>query len=150
MLPAGVRCDALAPAALAQWRGSFRSAQTAAHLRVGRCACRLLPGRFPPGQPDETHLRTRYRQLGASRDHVNASLDRHRAGAWDGGIVPPDALPAFVAEHARNGGPAVYVLAFGVREEIPEAPPEAAERTLAEARQGDAWLVEGVSVRVSR
>jgi hypothetical protein len=150
MLPAGVRADALPPTALAGFRASFRPAQTAAHLRVGRCACRLLPARFPTGQPDESHLRTRYRQLGAARDHVIASLDRHRAGTWDGGIVLPDALATFVAEHARNGGPALFVLAFGVREEIPEAPSSVVERTLAETRGGDAWLAEGASVRVTR
>lgn len=150
MLPVGVRADALGTTALAAWRAHFRGAQTAAHLRVGRCACRLLPGRFHGAHSDEAALRTRYRRLGVPRDEVIAALDRHRRGAFDGEIVPPGTLHAFVAEHARNGGPALFAVGFGAADELPGVPATRLDRTLAETRHGDAWLEEDVAVRVTR
>ena len=150
MLPAGVRADALGTIQLTAYRSLFRGAQTAAHLRVGRCACRLLPGRFRESHSDEAALRTRYRREGVPRTAVIAALDRHRRGAFDGEIVPSDTLGAFVAEHARNAGPALYALGFGAADEVPDAPATVRERTLAEARAGDDWLDERAAVRVSR
>jgi len=150
MLPAGVRADALDTNRLTAFRRLFRGAQTAAHLRVGRCACRLLPDRFRGSHSDEAALRARYRRLGVPRDIVIAALDRHRRGAFDGEIVPAGTLHAFVAEHARNAGPALYALGFGIEDDLPAAPATCIERPLAETREGDDWLIEDGAVRVRR
>jgi hypothetical protein len=150
MLPPGARADALGTLQLAGYRALFRGAQTAAHLRVGRCACRLLPDRFRGAHSDEAELRRRYRRLAVPRDRVIAALDRHRRGALDGEIVPADTLPRFVAEHARNAGAALYTLGFGAADEVPDAPTAIAECPLAETRTSDAWLREDVAVRVTR
>ena len=150
MLPPGIRADALGQARLALWRRLFRGAQTAAHLRVGRCACRLLPDRFRDSHDMEASLRARYRRMGVPRDAVIAALDRHRRGASDGEIVPPESLHAFVAEHARNAGPALYAVGFGIADDLPDVPASAVERHLSETRASDAWLDEEVAVRVTR
>ena len=150
MLPTGVRADALDTTRLTAFRRLFRGAQTAAHLRVGRCACRLLPDRFRASHSDEAELRARHRRVGVPRDAVMAALERHRRGAFDGEIVPPGTLHAFVAEHARNAGPALYALGFGVEDDLPDAPATCVERHLAETREGDEWLVEDGAVRVRR
>jgi hypothetical protein len=150
MLPPGVRADALDMPRLTAFRRLFRGAQTAAHLRVGRCACRLLPERFRGSHSDEAALRARYRRLEVPRDAVITAIDRHRHGAFDGEIVPPGALHAFVAEHARNAGPALYALGFGIEDDLPPVPATCSERPLADTREGDAWLVEDGAVRVSR
>jgi hypothetical protein len=150
MLPAGVRADALDTSHLLACRTLFRGAQTAAHLRVGRCACRLLPDRFRGSHSDEAELRARYRRLGVPRDATIDSLERHRLGAFDGEIVAEGALHAFVAEHARNAGPALYALDFGADEDLPSVPATLIDRTLADTREGDAWLMEGAAVRVTR
>ena len=150
MLPAGVRADALDMHRLAAFRRLFRGAQTAAHLRVGACACRLLPDRFRGSHSDEAALRARYRRLEAPRESVIAALDRHRRGTFDGEIVPAGTLHAFVAEHARNAGPALYALGFGVEDDVPAVPAACIDRHLGETREGDAWLIEDGAVRVSR
>jgi len=150
MLPAGVRADALDTSHLLACRALFRGAQTAAHLRVGRCACRLLPDRFRDRHSDEAELRARYRRLGVPRDATIAALDRHRHGASDGEIVAHGSLHAFVAEHARNAGPALYVLGFGAEDDVPPVPAALVDRALADTRGSDAWLVEGSAVRVTR
>jgi hypothetical protein len=150
MLPSGVRADVLDTNRLTAFRRLFRGAQTAAHLRVGQCACRLVPDRLGGSHSDEAALRTRYRRLEAPREAVIAALDRHRRGAFDGEIVPAGTLHAFVAEHARNAGPALYALGFGIEDDLPPAPATCIERQLAETREGDAWLVEDGAVRVSR
>jgi hypothetical protein len=150
MLPTGVRADALDTSRLTAFRRLFRGAQTAAHLRVGRCACRLLPDRFRGSHSDEAALRARYRRLEVPREAVILALDRHRRGAFDGEIVPASTLHAFVAEHARNAGPALYALGFGIEDDLPPVPAACIDRRLAETREGDEWLVEDGAVRVSR
>jgi hypothetical protein len=150
MLPAGVSADALDTSRILAYRPLFRGAQTAAHLRVGRCACRLLPDRFRDSHSDEAELRARHRRLGVARDATIDALERHRRGAFDGEIVADGALNAFVAEHARNAGPALYVLGFGADDDVPPVPATLLDRTLSDTREGDAWLVEGMAVRVTR
>jgi hypothetical protein len=150
MLPSGVRADVLDTNRLSDFRRLFRGAQTAAHLRVGQCACRLVPDRFRDSHTDEAELRTRYRRLAVPREAVIAALDRHRRGAFDAELVPAGTLHSFVAEHARNAGPALYALGFGVEDDLPPAPETCVDRQLAETRDGDAWLVEDGAVRVSR
>jgi hypothetical protein len=150
MLPPGVRADALDTSRLLAYRPLFRGAQTAAHLRVGRCACRLLPDRFRGSHSDEAELRARHRRLEVTRDATIDALERHRRGASDGEIVADGALHAFIAEHARNAGPALYVLGFGTDDDVPPVPATLIDRTLADTRAGDAWLVEGAAVRVTR
>ena len=150
MLPPGVRADILDAPALARWRGLLRGAQAAVHLRVGRCACRLVPARFAGAHSDEAHLRAEHRRHGTPRERVLTALERHRLGAVDGEIVPPLALPAFVAEHARNAGPALFALGFGAPGELPAATGAVRDVSLAETRDGDGWLREDAPVRVGR
>jgi hypothetical protein len=150
MLPPGVRADILDGPALARWRGLLRGAQAAVHLRVGRCACRLVPARFAGAHTDEAHLRAEHRRRGTPRDRVLPALERHRLGADEGAVVPPLALPAFVAEHARNAGPALFALAFGDGPALPAAAGAVRDVPLAETRAGDAWLREDAAVRVTR
>lgn len=90
-------------------------AQTAARLVHGACSCDLVRYRQPVSREDEAHLRTRYRQLGLSRDDIIRALENHRRaleqrqrpeGHW------PQAVASFVVEHARNAGPTLYYLDF--------------------------------------
>jgi hypothetical protein len=90
-------------------------AQTAARLIHGACSCDLVRYRQPVSREDEAHLRSRYRQLGLSRDATIQALDHHRKaldrrqrpeGHW------PRAIASFVVEHARNAGPTLFFLQF--------------------------------------
>lgn len=103
-------------------------AQTAARLVHGACSCDLVRHRQPTSREDEAHLRTRYRQLGLSRDAMIRALETHRRalerrqrppGYW------PGAVADFVVEHARNAGPTLYYLGFSHdgRLDLPTPPP---------------------------
>jgi hypothetical protein len=148
MLPAGFAADVASPEDQRALRPSLPGAQTVATLRLGACACLL---RFPRTGDDERHLRRRFGELGWSRDRIIAALEQHRRGQ-----PPPGepaafraALAAFVAEHARNAGPTLYLLTFG--EGRPLVPPGAVEQRVGTAavRGGPhTWLAEGVPVLV--
>jgi hypothetical protein len=150
MLPPGVRADIVDAPVLARWRTALRGAHAAVHLRVGRCACRLLPARLAPAPDDEAALRAEHRRRRTPREQILAALERHRAGAADAELVPPGALAALIAEHARNAGPAVYALGFGAPGEVPPPAATLREVPLAEACAGEGWLVEDTALKVRR
>jgi hypothetical protein len=154
MLPSGLTADGGLTAELAWLRAILPTAQTAAHLRVGGCACDLVRPRDPDQRTDERHLRERYFRMGLSRDTIVAELERHRrhrpappAAGW------PRALADFVAEHARNAGPTLYELRFGTAADA-TSPPDLtrAVSLLLERVRSDpeGWLEEGRAITVSR
>ena len=154
MLPAGLTAGGGSPAEVAWLRGVLPTAQTAAHLRVGGCACDLVRPRDPDQRQDERHLRERYFRMGLSRETIVAELERHRRR----GTPPPRegwprVLVAFVAEHARNAGPTLYELRFG-RASDATSPPDltrAASLSLDRVqRDPERWLEEGRPITVSR
>jgi hypothetical protein len=151
MLPPGWSADAAAPARRAALRSLRPAAQTVAGLRIGGCACALLAGH---GE-DERHLRRRYAALGLPRSRIITALDRHRAGT--NLEAQPSArcaeLVGFVAEHARNAGPTVYLLEFGVGVGDDDPGFRAAARTIPVAAVLGGvgqWLEEGRPVEVTR
>jgi hypothetical protein len=154
MLPPGITADPLPPKVAqgyAQVAGT--PIATVALLLVGACSCDLVLPRDLEGREEERHLRQRYRELGLSRNAVIEALERHRRG----GQAPlrtlaerASVLAAFVAEHARNAGPSVYDLSFGV--EPPHTPPSSVmQLPVAVVRAArEPWLVEGRAVLVTR
>jgi hypothetical protein len=91
--------------------------------------------------------------LGLSRPAIIEALERHRRAGHPPWLAPADrasALAAFVAEHARNAGPTIYDLQFGL--EPPHAPPSTVMRIPVEAVRTarEPWLVEGRAVLVTR
>src|SRR4029079_11287776 len=92
------------------------------------------------------------------RDDVIAAIDAHRMIPDPMETEPPAywqrALAAFVAEHARTAGPAVYWLRFslsGAAESPPDPPePSTVIRVPDVLRAPDTWLAEGIPVRVIR
>lgn len=146
MLPEGMAADAIGPEAQAPFRRLLRGSQTALLLKAGGCACRLVPGRFPPPRTDEAHLRDRYRALRAPRQEVAAALARHQRGVESqpmGG-----ALGALVREHARNAGAAALLLTFDVGEGFPDIPAAVMTRPAGQVGADDAWLEEDVVTRI--
>jgi hypothetical protein len=146
MLPAGVTAHALGPETQGPYRKLLRGAQTAVLLEAGRCGCRLVPSRFPPGLPDEAHLRSRYRSLGVARAAVVPALARHRRGSEDGAVPPsPRALTDLVREHARNAGSAVLILGFSADAGPGPVPTDRRSCVVPPAGSaGDDWLTEAV------
>jgi hypothetical protein len=154
MLPPGLAADPLPPK-VAQAYGAVTGAPiaTVALLLSGACSCDLVLPRDSEAREDERHLRQRYRELGLSRNAIIEALERHRRGGHPPSITPADrasALAAFVAEHARNAGPSVYDLQFGL--EPSYAPPSAVTRMPAAVVRAarEPWLVEGRAVLVTR
>jgi hypothetical protein len=127
-------------------------AQTVVRLVVGACSCDLVRARHPSPREDERHHRERHRRAGGGRARLLEAIDRHRRGAHV--TVPlggwPRALAEFVAEHARNAGPTLYLLRYGTAagtEGLPTAVTRESRAALVRARP-DGWLEEGVAVRV--
>jgi hypothetical protein len=117
MLPPGLTADLLVPAQQSALKRIFPAARTSVRLLRGACSCDLVVERLGHPREDEAHLRRRFRSLALPRDRVIRSLDRHRLGRAGEGrrSTPPswrEALAAFVAEHARNAGPSLYLLQF--------------------------------------
>ena len=147
MLPDGITADALSSSELAAFQPFLRSAQTAAHLRVGACSCDLVRPRLPDAREDERHLRARYKALGLSRERIIRELEQHRrrhpgiaepAGGWRA------ALAAFVAEHARNAGPTLFRLRFLPSPHERAGSGASAQRTVSEVlAHPEHWLEEG-------
>lgn len=147
MLPGGITADAIGPDAQVPFRRLVSNAQTAVVLRAGRCACRLVPKRFPPPRTDLAHLRDRYRALRATRHEVAAAIARHRSGAM--GTAPGDgALSALVREHARNAGTAALILTFGTSDRPPDIPTTTTTVAAGQVGSDDTWLPEDVVTRV--
>ena len=154
MLPTGIVADSLSSGELSGIRTLLPTAQTVAHLRVGACSCDLVRPRLPDPREDERHLRARYKALGLSRDRIVAELERHRRSAA-GRLEPAGgwraALAAFVAEHARNAGPALFRLSFHPSPVDTRRALGRTSRTVAEVRADpDGWLEEGPAILVLR
>ena len=148
MLAAGLSAELLEPGEARLLLKHHPDAQTAARLVHGACSCDLVRYRQPVSQEDEAHLRTRYRQLGLSRDSIIGALENHRRalerrqrpeGHW------PQALAAFVVEHARNAGPTLYYLGFSHDGRLslpPNAAPAVSLPVSAIQRDPAGWLPE--------
>jgi hypothetical protein len=155
MLPPGIAADLLPPAEQQVLRDLHPAARTGARLLVGRCSCDFVIARDSASGGAERHLRTRLFGAGLSRAQVIDALDVHRAGPGRPLAAPAvwqAALAAFVAEHARNAGPTLYLLRFG-HDPLHLRRPQAAPVTLpaSAARAAPAhWLVEDRPTIVGR
>jgi hypothetical protein len=153
MLPPGLTAD-LAPADLrAELIRLHRPAKTVAHLLVGACSCDLVRTRQSSSIEDEREHRSRYGRQKLSRSEIIRRLERHRRGP-DPRTLPPGgwhrALTDFVAEHARNAGPTLYLLTFEAHSHpAARVRPDPMHRSVAEARAGLNWMVEDQPVIVS-
>jgi hypothetical protein len=145
MLPQGFTADLAGPADQAVLRALHPAARTGARLLLGACSCDLVLQRNG-ARDDERELRARYFASGMSRGDVIAALDGHRRGSrrFDSAADARAALAAFVAEHARNAGPTLYLLRFGLEPPDPPAPLRPPQRMrLAEVlADPDGWLIE--------
>lgn len=152
MLPAGFTADLAGPADQAVLRALHPGTRTGVRLLLGACSCDLVLARSG-SREEERELRRRYFVAGLSRAEVIAALESHRRGG--GPFASPAAaraaLAGFVAEHARNAGPTLYLLRFG-REPLDRRPPRGPPAPLRPADLpggADGWLVEDRPVLVS-
>ena len=153
MLPPGLTAD-LAPFLDQQALKSVHpDAQTVARILAGRCSCDLVHQRLADPRADERHLRERYHQLGITRTAMIAAFERHRRGSAS--RAPRDgwpvALSKFVAEHARNAGPTLYLLRFepGDTGILPNSVPTPSECSPSQVQvRPDSWLAEGKPILV--
>jgi len=153
MLPRGLTAHPAERQVHRQMHALHPDAQTVASLLVGACSCDLVRPRHESPREDERHHRERRRKAGGQREPLLQAIERHRRGA----AVPAPAagwsraLADFVAEHARNAGPTLYVLQFAtdaVREGVLRELPRRETRAALVAAQPDAWLEEGVAIVV--
>ncbi|MGE0352533.1 MAG: hypothetical protein AB7I33_15080 [Gemmatimonadales bacterium] len=153
MLPVGLAADLEPPASLRTARRIVPDAQTVVRIIHGACSCDLVVQRHPVSREDEAHLRRRYRRLGLSREQTIAALENHRR-AVEGRPRPPDHWPVafagFVAEHARNAGPTLYLLRFDPegRFELPQETAAAEIPAAAVRANPGRWLPEDRPVLV--
>ena len=114
MLPAGLSADLADLNDQSELRALHPAARTVARVLVGACSCDFVLGRVG-SREEERELRRRHFAAGKSRDHIISALDTHRRGSgrFESRETARAALMAFVAEHARNAGPTLYLLAFG-------------------------------------
>ncbi len=145
MLPQGFTADLAGPADQAALRALHPAARTGARLLLGACSCDLVLQRNG-SRDEERELRARYFASGMSRGDVIAALDGHRRGGgrFDSSANARAALAAFVAEHARNAGPTLYLLRFGLEppeRPAPLQPPHRMQVTEVLADPGG-WLIE--------
>lgn len=153
MLPPGVTADLATQADLKTLQAMHPQAKTVALLMAGRCSCDLVRTRLADPREDERHLRTRYRSLGICRPATIAALERHRRGAASRTPMEgwPVALAKFVAEHARNAGPTLYLLSFEPNAGVPRHGSDSTPATCSLREIGlnpDGWLIEGTPVMV--
>lgn len=154
MLPAGLTAELAPPAERAAMARMHPSAKTVARLLVGACSCDLVRARLKNSIEDEREHRGRYQRAKLSRSEIIGELERHRRGPVPRPAPPggwQSALVGFVAEHARNAGPTLYLLDF-----IPpdrrgsRSPPEPVRRSVQEVRAtADSWLKEGQPILVT-
>ncbi len=146
MLVPGLSAQPMSGADGAAMRSLHPPAQTVAMLLVGGCSCDLVRPREPDARDDERHLRARYGRLGLTRARIINELERHRRrpAASEPGTGWPGAFLGFIAEHARNAGPTLYLLRFGAAGDLrASSDVRAVTRTLSEVRAGLAsWLEE--------
>jgi len=155
MLPSGITADLLSPPEQQALRALHPVARTGVRLLIGRCSCDfVIPRDSVPGS-GERHLRTRLFALGLSRAQVIEALDVHRGGR-DRTVADPagwqGVLAGFVAEHARNAGPTLYLLRFGHGPlQLRRADAAPVELPALAVRAGPtAWLVEDRPTIVGR
>jgi hypothetical protein len=156
MLAPGLSVELLDPSEARVLLALHPDAQTAARLVHGACSCDLVRYRQPVSREDEAHLRSRYREMGLSRDQVIRALDNHRRalekrqrpeGYW------PQAVAAFVVEHARNAGLTLYYLHFSHDGKLAIGPRALPIVTLPVSTVRDnpgTWLPEERAVMVAR
>ncbi len=154
MLPAGLTAQPVSAVEAAALRRLFPATGTAAALLVGGCSCDLVRERNPDSREDERLLRERYFRLSLTRERIIRELERHRRRSSPAQSFEhwSRALASFVAEHARNAGPTLYHLRFGLAEAAP-LPKEASAvtRSTAEVRARlHGWLEEDRPVMVVR
>jgi hypothetical protein len=146
MLPPGIAADLLPPAEQRVMRELHPGARTGARLLIGGCSCDLVIARESSDGESERHLRGRFFGAGLDRNQVIAALEAHRRAAGRQLAAPlvwQGALAAFVAEHARNAGPTVYLLRFGRDPLLARPMGEAITLTPSEVQARPAtWLVE--------
>ena len=154
MLPPGLTADPVPTQLRAELLRLHPSARTAAYLLVGACSCDLVRSRRDNPIDDERELRVRYQGRKLSRADIIRELERHRRGP----LPRPrpargwmEELTAFALEHARNAGPTLYLLDFGLRRPAGSPAIRAPlSRSVEDVRQGAGpWLVEGTPVLVS-
>ncbi len=154
MLPSGMTADLLPTGLRDGMLDHLPEARDAVVLARGECACDLAGRRLPDREDDERRLRARYRALGVSRPRVIRAIDAHRRQPRRPVVPPghwPRALAGFVAEHARNAGPALYLLRFTAAPEEPPVWPDGRDRSLtaAQVRADPAgWLDEDTPTTV--
>lgn len=146
MLPPGLHAD-LAPSHRTSLERLHPPARTVAKLVIGACSCHLFRPRQPNPIEDERELRRRYSRAKVPRSQIIQALERHRRGSQamrepSGGW--PEALAAFVVEHARNAGSTLYLLEFGHHETEGARGDTSVPCSVADVRrQADRWLAEG-------
>ena len=152
MLPPGLTAQPVDRDVHHHLRALHPGAQTVIRLLVGACSCDLVRARHLSPREDERHHRERHRRAGGGREPLLEAIQRHRRGA----DIPapgggwPRALADFVAEHARNAGPTLYVLWYGTTagtDRLPRAVSHESRAALVRDRP-DGWLEEGVAVMV--
>lgn len=152
MLPEGITADLVPPAQQRAFLDHLPRARLVVGLRHGGCACDLI-GRTARREEDERELRTRYRRSGTDRSEVIRALEAHRRQGpmLRLGVNVAEAFSAFVAEHARNAGPSVYLLDFSPDpDHLPAWPGGTTQTTAAAVRRAPGtWLDEGVPVVVA-
>lgn len=131
-------------------------ARAAVRLLHGACSCDLVRERGA-SRDDDTELRRRYFQRGLPRDRVIRAVESHREALRLPPAAPghwPRAARAFVAEHARNAGPALYYLHFSDSALSTEPPDPDTALTLPTGALGEVptgpWLPEDRLVVISR
>ncbi len=145
MLPAGFTADLAGPAEQAALRALHPAARTGVRLLLGACSCDLVLARSG-SREEERELRRRYFAASLSRTEVIAALESHRRGGgrFDSPVAARGALAGFVAEHARNAGPTLYLLRFG-RDPLDRRPPKGPPVRLRPDElpgAADGWLAE--------
>jgi hypothetical protein len=155
MLPAGLTADLAPSAHRTALQTLHPPAKTVAQLLIGACSCDLVRPRLDNAIEDERELRARYGRMKLSRSDIIRELERHRRGptprpraasGWS------NALADFVIEHARNAGPTLYLLEFGLHGSDPGPATALAPSacSVREMRVGTMpWLQEGRPVIVS-
>jgi hypothetical protein len=154
MLPSGLTADLAPSADRAALMRLHPAARTVAHLLVGSCSCDLVRQRRSSAIEDEREHRGRYHRGKLSREAIIRELERHRRGPLPRPVPAlgwGSALAAFVAEHARNAGPTLYLLDFLPHHRGTSASPVPLTHLSAQAvRAGpSAWLIEGQPTMVT-
>ena len=153
MLPSGLTADPASSAVRAALIRLHRPAKTVAHLLVGACSCDLVRNRQSNSIEDEREHRSRYGRQRLSRTEIIRRLERHRRGPDPRPTAPAGwrtVLSDFIAEHARNAGPTLYLLTFEAHAHPSDkAQPDPVHRSVTEVRADLEWMVEDEPVIVS-